>query len=120
MLPLLLYVAAAGLLATSSLLVMLFRVSPLTAPAIAIPGLFLSGWLAIASLVSLLAYGIWSRLSVEGMDIGSTVSIALREGAFVATTAALLLLFHILGIFTWWIALLIALVFVLVELALLS
>lgn len=117
---LLLSIATAGFLALSSLLVIIFRVSPLSAPAIAIPGVFMTLWLAVACFCTLLSYALWSRLSVEGMDLGRTMTVALREGSFVAMTAVVMLLFQILGILTWWIALLIAAVFLLVEMALLS
>ena len=118
MTPLLLRIGAAAFLAATSLLVILFRVSPLVSPGIAIPLFFLTVYLTAAGFGTLAAYGAWSRISVEGMDAGKKVSIALREGLFLATAIVLLLLFQILGIMTWWIGLLIVLVFVLVEVAL--
>lgn len=104
----------------SSLLVILFRVSPLEAPLLALPGLLVTTWLSVACLGSLVAYAIWARLSVEGMDTGKRVSASLREGACLASVAAILIGFLMMGILTWWIALLVALVFLLVEMAILS
>lgn len=118
MTPLLLRIAAAAFLSFASLFVILFRVSPLTSPTIAIPLFFLTIFLTIAGFATLAAYAAWVRVSMEGMDAGKKVSVALREGLFFASATVLLLLFQILGILTWWIGLLIVLVFVLVEVAL--
>jgi hypothetical protein len=118
MLSLLLRIAAAGFLSLSSLLVILFRVSPISSPKVAIPTFFLSLFLAVASFSSLGLYAIWHRISIEGMDLGSKMNIALREGIFLASAVCFLVLFQLLSIFTWWIGLLILLIFLLVELAL--
>lgn len=118
MTPLLLRIAAAAFLALTSLTVVLFRVSPLTSPGLAIPFFFLTLFLAIASIGTLLSYVIWGSISVEGMDSGRKMSVSLREGLFAATATVLLFVFQILGILTWWIAILIYLVFFLIEVAL--
>ena len=118
MTPLLIRIGAATLLAFTSLLVVLFKVSPLTSPGVAIPLFFLTVFLSTAGFISLVAYIVWSRLSVEGMDTGRKMSVSLREGLFAAVAVDLLFLFQILGILTWWIAGLICLVFLLVEVAL--
>ena len=115
---LLLRIAVAGFLALASLTVVLFRVSPLTAPAIAIPFLLLTVFLAISSFTTLAAYLIWKSMSVEGMDAGRRMSIALREGLFLGTASVFLLVFLILGILSWWIGILIYAVFLFVEMAL--
>lgn len=120
MTSIILRIAIAALLSASSLLVILFRVSPLSAPGIAVPLFFLTVFLMIASLATLLCFGIWSRLSVEGMDSGRKISVSLREGIFLGFATILLFAFQILGILTWWIGILIYVIFVLVELALLS
>ncbi len=116
--PLLLRIAIAAILSVASLLVILFRVSPLTAPTIALPFFFLTLLLATASVGTLLCYGFWATVSVEGLDAGKKITISLREGIFLACATALTFGFLMLGILTWWIGLLIFAVFLLVELAL--
>jgi hypothetical protein len=113
-------IAAAGLLSLTSLIVILFRVSPLSTPGLAVPFFFLTVFLTIASFGTLLFYASWSRLSMEGMDAGRKLSISLREGLMLSGATFLLLLFLLLGILTWWIGLLIYLIFFLIEMALLS
>lgn len=98
----------------------LFRVSPLSSPTVAVPFFFLTLFLFVASTTTLVALGLWHYVEIEGMDVGKKISIALREGLFFATAILLVFLFQILGILTWWIVVLIFLVFVLVEMALQS
>lgn len=114
----LLRIGAAAFFSVSSLLVILFRVSPLTSPGLALPLFFLTLLLSVASVTSLLSYAVWSRIAMEGMDAGKKLSVALREGIFLASGTALVCGFQVLGILTWWIAVLIYLVFLLVEVAL--
>ncbi len=118
MTPLLLRIGTAFLLALASLIVILFRVSPLSSPALAVPFFFLTLFLTVASGMTLLLYAIWRRLSVEGMDAGKKMSVSLREGLFIAAATILLFLFQVLGILTWWIGIMIFLVFGLIEMAL--
>ena len=115
---LLLRIAIAAILSLASLLVIVFRVSPLTSPGLAVPFFFLTLFLAIASFSTLACYGAWSHIPVEGMDEGRKMSVSLREGLFIAAATILVLIFQILGILTWWIAGLIYLVFILIEIAL--
>ncbi len=63
-------------------------------------------------------YGIWVAVPVEGYDGGKKLTIALREGVFLSLALIILILFHLLGILTWWIALMIFAVFLLIEVAL--
>ena len=116
--PLLLRIAIAALLSVASLMVILFRVSPLTAPNIALPFFFATLFLSVSSVSTLLCYAFWATVSVEGLDAGKKITISLREGIFVACAAVLAFIFLLLGILTWWIGLLIFSVFLLVELAL--
>ncbi len=116
--PLLLRIAAAALLSLTSLIVILFRVSPLTSPGLAVPFFFLTVFLVVASTSTLVAYSVWFHTPVEGMDAGRKISVSLREGLFLALATILILVFQIFGILTWWIAGLIYLVFLLVEVAL--
>jgi len=114
----LLRIGAAAFFSVTSLFVVLFRVSPLTTPGVALPLLFLTVFLSAASIMSLLAYGAWSQTALEGMDAGKKLSVALREGIFFASATVLVLAFHVLGILTWWIAVMMYAVFLLVEVAL--
>lgn len=113
-------IASAALLSLASLLVVLFRVSPLAAPAVAVPFFFLTVFLSVASIVTLISYYMWSKISTEGMDAGKKLSASLREGFFIAAATLLVFLFLILQILTWWIAVLIYASFLLLEMALLS
>jgi len=118
MTPLLLRIGIAGFLSLSSLVVVLFRVSPLTSPGLAIPFFMLTLFLAASCFLTLGFYFLWKGLPMEGMDAGRRMSVALREGIFFGSATILLFLFLILGILTWWIGLLIYAVFVFVEMAL--
>lgn len=111
-------ITLAGLLSIASLLVILFRVSPLASPAIALPFFSLTLFLSVATVGSLILYGIWELIPIEGMDAGRKLSISLREGIFLGLATLCVLVFHILTILTWWIGLLIYVVFMLVEAAL--
>lgn len=113
-------IGSSALLSISSLIVILFRVSPFSSPAIAVPLFFLTLFLSIACTATLMIYAAWLTLSIEGMDTGRKITISLREGFFLASAICLLFLFQILSILTWWIGVLIILIFVLVEMALQS
>ena len=111
-------IGIAALLSLSSLTVILLRVSPLTSPGIAIPFFFLTLFLFVSSISTLLCYAIWHHVPMEGMDAGRRLSVSLREGLFFGCATTLLFAFLILGILTWWIGILIYSVFALIELAL--
>ncbi len=111
-------IIAAALLSTTSLLTVWLRVSPISAPEQALPVFFLSVFLSVSSIATLILIGVWRTLPVHSWDFGKQLSVSLREGLFVGTTVIIILLFHLLGILTWWIAILVALIFLLVELAL--
>ncbi len=113
-------IALSSLLSIGSLLVILFRVSPLLAPGIAIPLFFITVFMSAATASALVFYGVWSSLPMEGMDAGKKLTISLREGVFLAAASICLLTFQIVGLATWWVAVLIYLIFLLVELALQS
>ena len=118
MTSLLFAISLSALLSTTSLLVVLFRVSPLTAPLYAIPAFFISLFLAISSIGTLLFYAIWRMVPLHSWDLGQVLGISLRQGVFLGFATCVLVLFHILSLLTWWIAIMIYAVFVLVELAL--
>lgn len=111
-------ISLSALLSVTSLLIVLFRVSPLSAPAQAVPAFFVSMFLSISSVSTLLLLAFWKYVPVHSWDDGKVLSIALRQGIFIGIASILLLLFHVLGLLTWWIGLLIYGVFILVELAL--
>jgi hypothetical protein len=111
-------IALAALLSTASFLVVLLRVSPLTAPVQAIPAFFVSLFLSIATISALLLALVWRYASGQSWNAGTLLSVSLREGLFLATIVTLLLLFHLLGLLNWWIGLMVVAVFVLIEVAL--
>ena len=118
MTTLLFSIVLAALLSTTSLLVVLFRVSPLTAPAQALPAFFLSLFLSTSTVTALLCAGIWKWAAGRNWNAGQLLSISLREGLFLGSVVVLLLLFQLLGLLNWWIAIMIVAVFVLIEAAL--
>jgi hypothetical protein len=118
MTQILLKIGVAAFLSLASLMVIVFRVSPLLAPEFAIPFFLLTLFLTVACFGSLGCYFLWGALGVEGMDAGRRISVALREGLFLAAATDLLFIFLMLGILTWWIGILIYVVFILIELAL--
>lgn len=108
----------ACLLSVTSLVIILLRVSPLTAPVQAIPAFFLSLFLSISTLGSLVLLALWRWLPTHSWDAGKIMSVAIRQGVFLALVVIILVVFHLWELLTWWIALLIFLVFGLIELAL--
>lgn len=120
MTPLLYSIAVAALLSTASLLAVLFRVSPLAAPLQAIPAFFISFILTVASIATILLTFFWRWLPVHTWDEGKILTIALREGMLLAIAIAIVIVLSITTILTWWVALLVLLVFLLIEMAVLS
>lgn len=111
-------ISVSALLSVTSLLVVLFRVSPLSAPGQAIPAFFVSLFLSVASVGTLLFLTIWKFVPIHSWDLAKMISVSLRQGILLGLGTVVLVLFHLLGILTWWVAVLIYGVFVLVELAL--
>ncbi len=111
-------ITASALLSVTSLLVILFRVSPLSAPVYALPAFFVSVLLSISSLTTLGLIFLWRMLPFHSWDLAKIVSVSLRQGIMLGVATCILLVFHLLGMLTWWIAILIYAVFVLIELAL--
>jgi hypothetical protein len=106
-----------AILSATSLLVVLLRVSPLTSPGEALPAFFLSLFLTISAIASLCFYGLWRVLPIHAWDSGKLLSISLRQGVLLGFIVITLILFHLLGLLTWWIAVMIVAVFVCIELA---
>ncbi|OGJ62265.1 hypothetical protein A3H22_04280 [Candidatus Peribacteria bacterium RIFCSPLOWO2_12_FULL_55_15] len=107
-----------ALLSFTSLLVILFRVSPLQAPLHALPAFYLSLLLSVSSISMILAYILWKRFGPAAKNDTIIFRIAFREGVFLGLSTLLLLSLLLFQILTWWITLLVLTVFVLVEIAL--
>lgn len=118
MTSLLFSIIVGALLSATSLLVVLLRVSPLTSPGQALPSFFASIFLTVAGIMTVLLYFLWRWFPVHAWDEGKILSIALRQGIFLGLATIILILFHLLGVLTWWIGILIYVVFLLIELAL--
>ncbi len=111
-------ISLSALLSFTSLLIVLMRVSPLTAPKQAVPAFFISIFLTVSSIATLLFIALWKNVPHHTWDTGKLMSISMRQGIFLGLGTVTMLLFHLLGLLTWWIAILIYVVFILVELAL--
>ena len=111
-------IIVAALLSTTSLVAILFRVSPLSLPGQAVTAFLISLFLSVSTVSTLLFAAFWKWFPIHAWDEGKTLSISLRQGMFLGGAVVILLAFHMLSLLTWWIALLILLVFVLVEAAL--
>jgi hypothetical protein len=111
-------ISLAALLSTTSLMIVLFRVSPLLAPTQAVFAFFLSVFMSVTTVGTLVFIGLWKYIPHHAWDTGKLTSISLRQGIFAGSATSILLLFHLLGLLTWWIGVMIYGVFILVELAL--
>ncbi len=111
-------IIVAALLSLTSLLAVLFRISPLTSPVQALPAFFLSIFLSVSTIATLILFALWKWFPVHAWDEGKILHIALRQGLFLGVSTLIVLLFFLLGILTWWIGVLIYTVFLLIELAL--
>jgi len=99
-------------------MIVLWRVSPLLAPSQAIPAFFGSVFLSVTTVSMLLLILIWRHVPHHTWDTARLVTVSMRQAIFLGLGTIIVLLFHIFGLLTWWIALMIYGVFVLVELAL--
>ncbi|MCA9371022.1 MAG: hypothetical protein KC680_03630 [Candidatus Peregrinibacteria bacterium] len=111
-------ISLSALLSTTSLFIVLFRVSPLLAPAQALFAFFFSALLSVTTVSTLLLMAIWKKVPGLTWDTGKLTSICLRQGIFLGIATTITALFLVLQLLTWWIAILIYGVFLLVELAL--
>lgn len=107
-----------ALLSTTSLLVVLFRVSPLTSPGYAFPAFLAALFLSVSSIGALFFRTLWKYVPIHTWDAGKILGISVRQGVLLGFGVTAILLFHLLGALTWWIGALICFVFVLVEVAL--
>ncbi|MFA7681873.1 MAG: hypothetical protein WCX61_02485 [Candidatus Peribacteraceae bacterium] len=106
-----------AMLSATSLLIVLLRVSPLTAPVQAVIAFFLSMLLTVSTVSTLAFIGLWKILPIHTWDMGKLISISLRQGILLGIATAVLIVFHLLQLLNWWVALLIYAVVILVELA---
>jgi len=105
------------LLGASSLLLVVYRVSPLTAPEFALPFFFLS-ILVLTSAFGALVFSLTkSFLAHQPLRSRAFINSSLRQGIFLGVATCIVLFLHLLHILNWWIAALIYAVFVLVEMA---
>ncbi len=110
-------IALSAALSVTSLLIVLLRVSPLTAPAQALPAFFVSSFLAVTTGGALLLILLWRVLPIHLWDTGKITAIGLRQGLLLGLATTVVLLFLVLRLLNWWITLLIFGVFLLIELA---
>ncbi len=110
-------IVLALLLGASSLLLVLFRVSPLTAPEFAIPFFFLSVLTLTSAAAALVLSLAKSFLTHQPLRSRAFISSSLRQGIFFGIASCMLLFLHLLSVLNWWIAGLIYAVFILVEMA---
>ena len=115
---LLLTLFIASLISIVSFLTVIFRISPLLTPHQAIPAFLVSLFLTSSSTGTLLLSLLWKSLPIHSWDEGRLLSISLRQGLLLASAISIAAAFQILQLLTWWSAILILLVFLLIELAL--
>jgi len=111
----LLSLASASLLSLSSLLVVLVRMSPLLDPAYALFFLFLTLFFSVGTVAS--SFLITFQVCLLKTDAQEVLRPSLRRGFLFALLTCVLLFLHLLHVLTWWIAGLVYLVLILVELA---
>jgi len=115
-----------ALFSATSLFVVILRVSPLTAPQQAVPAFFLSLFLTVSTVGTLLFLSLWKVLArsriewlpVHAWDTGKLTSISLRQGILLGFSTTVLVLFLLLNLLNWWIGVLIYGVAGVVEVAL--
>src|SRR3989338_178972 len=101
----------------SSLALVLFRVSPLTAPEFALPFFFLSVLVFSSAFTALLFALTKSLLTHQPFRSRAFISSSLRQGILLGIATCIILFLHLLHILNWWIAVLVYAVFVLIEMA---
>ena len=111
-------IALSALLSLTSLMVVLLRVSPLLAPKQAIVAFFTSMFLSVTTVSMLLLILLWQRVPHHTWDTAMLIRVSMRQAIFLGSGTVIMILFHTYGLLTWWIALMIYGVFLLVELAL--
>lgn len=111
-------IVLSALLSITSLTVVLLRVSPLLTPVQAIAAFFASVFLSVTTVSMLLLILLWQRVPHHSWDTATLVRVSMRQAIFLGSGTVIVILFHTYNLLTWWIALMIYGVFLLVELAL--
>lgn len=110
-------IALTFFLSASSLLLVLYRISPLTVPEFALPFFFISIFVCISAFLAFVLSVTKALLTHQPFLSGNYISSSLRQGIFVASATCIIIFLHLLQIANWWIALLIYAVFLLIEMA---
>lgn len=108
----------ASLVSITSFLTVLLRISPLTTPFQAIPAFLISLFLATGTTGTCLLAIFWKNIPIHTWNEGQILSISLRQGLLLAAAVTSMAFFQILELLSWWTAILILMVFLLIELAL--
>jgi hypothetical protein len=74
-------------------------------------------FLSVSTVGALLFLAIWRFVPIHSWDMGKVMTISLRQGFLLGSGTGVLLLFHLLELLNWWIAIFIYAVFLLIELA---
>lgn len=108
---------SAAILSISSLLLVLIRVSPLSTPHYALPLFFVALFLSVATVSASLLLLVRTLLTSGRQELYASINASLRQGVFLGCFACCVVIFHLLGLLTWWIAILIGMVFFFIEMA---
>ncbi len=111
-------IALSALLSSTSLLVVLFRVSPISSPLYALPSFFISLLLSMSSVGALIAFTVWKFVTIHTWDFGQMIAISIRQGILFGIAACLIALLFVLNMFTWWLALIVLAMVTVTEVAL--
>jgi len=110
----LIYVLIAGLLSSLAFFVVLFKLDPYNSTVLALSFWFLSMFLALASIFTLL--GFYLRVWLYRNEIYyNHINVSLRQGVLLSLVAILCLAFQLLAVLTWWTGLLLTGAATLVE-----
>lgn len=84
----------------------------------AIPAFLISILLSVASVGALAFYALWTYFPIRAWDKGKLLSVSIRQGALLAFGTVGVLIFGMLGVFSWWAALMMYGICILIEIAL--
>jgi hypothetical protein len=106
---------SAALLSASALVVVLVRMSPLLDPAYALPFFFLTLFFSLGMVAATMLVAFHAFVFKTGAK--GVLRPSLRRGFLFAAASCIIVFLHLLQVLTWWIAGLVYLVLVLVEVA---
>lgn len=107
-------VAVAGLASWGSWVMVLLQVSPFRQKSLALPVFYISLFIALAATFSLVFYGLRRWVSQKEIH-NSHLNISLRQGVLISTMLVIGLGFQRLKILTWWDALLLLAIILMIE-----